>query len=294
MLLEGLKFAFATSVFGMFLSLILSVLGKFCGTSGEDTEILISIDGKMGSMEKNMSGLVATLESPTELVKQFSEMKVFLKDELKQINVSLDQALMELAKGASSEVIQALERIIVEFNTNLQEQFGENFKELNAACLKLLEWQRNYRLHVEASEKHLSGIIGILDKASAAAAELVSSHEETRDICREVGGLIKTYDVQVRTLATHLESCKELGEEAKVFLSNTQDALVMSSKNMNDFSGVIQQSVSVQSEALTQLTKEIESQLPEALGQLEDVLTDLTNQFAGDYKSLFEFVANKR
>jgi chromosome segregation ATPase len=286
-LLEGLKFAFAISVLGMFLSLTLSILDKFTGGLEEDTDILRSIDKKMG-------GLITTLQSPAELVSQFTEMKTFLKKHLEKINLSLDKALDQLGRGATQEVIQALDKIITEFNKNLQAQFGENFKELNKACYKMVEWQDKYKSHVDIAEERLKKIMHTLDEANSAVSELAHQNKETTDVCRQVGGLISTYDFQVKTLATHLESCKTLGQQAGNFLSNTEKALTLSSENLNSFSGLIENSVSKQSETLAQLTKDIDDQLPKALGELEKVLTNITNQFAADYRSLFQFITDKK
>lgn len=286
-LLEGLRFAFAGSVLGMFLSLVLTCAQKIFEESSEDDQVLQSIDRKMGS-------LVTTIQAPGQLVKQFTEMKTFLKDHLEKINVSLDQALEQLARGATQEVTQALERIITEFNQNLTTQFGDNFKELNVACKSLVDWQRQYKTHVDGAEKTLQQILRSLEVSREAATHIVESNEKTQKICHEVGGLIKTYDIQIRTLEAHLQSCRTLGEQAGTFLSTTQTALSRSADNMNNFSGVIEASVGKQSESLAQLTKELDEQIPRALGELEKVLTAITNQFAADYRSLFQFVTNKR
>ncbi len=294
LLLEGLKFAFATSVAGMFLSLLLGIIEKFCGENSEDNELLYGIYCKMDEMSTNMTSLTETLKSPSELVNQFSEMKDFLHVQMEKVNVSLDKALEQLARGASKELIRALENIIADFNNNLKEQFGDNFQELNQACFKLLEWQRNYRNHVESAEGHLAQILIAMDKAAKDATTLVNAHQETKEICEGVSGLIQTYDLQVQTLASYLESCKQLGSEAKEFLATTEHALVRSSENMNNFSQTIETSVRAQSTSLATLTEEINQQLPEALGELERVLTELTRQFAGDYRSLFEFVTDRR
>jgi hypothetical protein len=285
-LLEGLKFAFAISVLGMFLSLTLSILDKFTGGAEDDSEILRSIDRKMG-------GLVTSIESPAVMVREFRQMKTFLKEHLEHINVSLDQALQQLAKGATSEVIQALEKIITEFNRNLETQFGENFKELNVACHKLVEWQNKYRVHVDSTEASLSVIIRSLGEAREAVGDLVKRGEATANVCADVAGLIRTYDVQVQTLATYLERCKLLGEQAGTFLSNTERAVTLSA-DIGTFSALIQDSVGKQSEALAKLTKEIDEQMPKTLGELEKVLTSITNQFAADYRSLFQFITDKR
>ncbi|MBN8549113.1 MAG: hypothetical protein J0M12_07360 [Deltaproteobacteria bacterium] len=286
-LLEGLKFAFAISVLGMFLSLSLSIIEKFTGQVGEDADVLRSIEQKMGS-------LLATIEAPSAMVREFREMKSFLKEHLGQINSSLEKALLQLAKGATSEVIQALQTIITEFNKNLEDQFGENFKELNVACHKLVQWQEKYRAHVDSTEAHLNKIIIAMDEARAAAADLVKRSEATADVCSDVAGLIKTYDVQVASLSTHLERLKELGDQAGKFISTTEKALTLSTDSINTFSGTIQNSVSKQAESLALMTKEIDQQLPKALGELEKVLTSITNQFAADYRSLFQFITDKR
>ena len=286
-LLEGLRFAFAASVLGMFLSVLLSILHKFLGGTAEDEDVLHSIDRKMGA-------LVTTIESPGELVRQFSEMKIFLKEQMEQVNSSLDQALTQLSRGASQEVVQALERIIKDFNQNLTSQFGDNFKELNTACHRLIEWQGNYKTHIETAEEGLQAILDSLEESCEAAQEINQANQQTQKVCKEVGGLIRTYDVQVGTLATHLQSCKALGEQAGQFLTYTQKAISQSADNLNQFSGVIENSVGKQSESLARLTKDIDQQLPKALGELEKVLTDITNQFAADYRSLFQFITDKR
>lgn len=287
-LLEGLKFAFGISVIGMFLSLTLSIIDTFLG-GGEksDDSILRSIDYKIGQ-------LITPKDSSKELVQQFVEMKSFLKGHLEDINSSLEKALLHLAQGATKEVTQALERIMTEFNENLKTQFGENFKQLNLACFKLVEWQEKYRAHIDATESHLAEIIHSLDKARDAARDLVAREEKTAAVCDKVGGLIRTYDLQVGTLATYLEQCKNLGNQAGSFLANTEKALALSNENLDSFSRVIESSLGKQSEALAQLTEDIDRQVPKALGELEKVLTTITNQFAADYRSLFQFITDKR
>jgi methyl-accepting chemotaxis protein len=286
-LLEGLKFAFAISVLGMFLSITLNIIDKFCGGIEDNSDILKSIDRKLG-------GVMTSIQSPAELVSQFTEMKTFLKAHLEKINSSLDKALTQLARGATEEVIKALERIIIEFNQNLQDQFGENFKELNKACYKMVEWQSNYRTHVDETEEHLLQIIKGMKEARTAVAELTKNNKETQEVCMQVAGLIRTYDVQVQTLAIYLESCKKLGDQARSFLTDTEQAITQSTKSISSFSDIIQTSVGKQSQSLAQLTEDIDQQLPAALGELEKVLTNITNQFASDYRSLFQFITDKR
>lgn len=46
-------------------------------------------------------------------------------------------------------MIEALRQVIVEFNQNLMEQFGENFKKLNRAVKDLVQWRENYKTRIK-------------------------------------------------------------------------------------------------------------------------------------------------
>ena len=72
------------------------------------------------------------------------------------MNNSLEIAIDKLSKGATEEIIRALEHVIKEFNNELQSSFGDNFIKLNEAVVNLLEWQNNYKTHIEHIEEHLN------------------------------------------------------------------------------------------------------------------------------------------
>ena len=54
-----------------------------------------------------------------------------------------------MAEDNSKARIETLEQVIRDLNTQLNEQFGENFKQLNEAVGALLSWQDQYKDHVE-------------------------------------------------------------------------------------------------------------------------------------------------
>ena len=45
--------------------------------------------------------------------------------------------------------------VIREFNEKISEQFGDNFKQLNEAVGRLLEWQENYRTQIEQTQTEI-------------------------------------------------------------------------------------------------------------------------------------------
>lgn len=116
---------------------------------------------------------------------------------------SIILSIYKPANGNSSEILEALELVVSEFNHNLTEQFGDNFKQLNEAVKHMIIWQENYKTHIAESEKNLEHILLQLEKIEVLKEEekksiqhLISnletssnnvkhSLEETTDIVKE-------------------------------------------------------------------------------------------------------------
>jgi len=106
-------------------------------------------------------------------------------------------------KQNNSEVLGALEGIVREFNHNLTEQFGDNFKQLNEAVAKMIIWQENYKTQIAKNEESLKHILKelkqitlikdnqekhisqLIDNLAASSYEVKISLEEATDIVKE-------------------------------------------------------------------------------------------------------------
>lgn len=205
-LLDGLKIAFITSIIGMGLAIFLSIIQKFKGGDNEEDEIVIlnnihkrlekldDITDKLSLLEdvkKHTENLLFTntkLESIDANIKIVSkdisnvkdELKAnqrdlfsFLKDKLSEIDNSLKEAVKSLSEGATEEIIKALEGVIQDFNNNLTDQFGDNFKQLNEAVLNMIEWQDNYKNSVEMFEEQLKETLSNTNESHEKTASLI-------------------------------------------------------------------------------------------------------------------------
>lgn len=101
------------------------------------------------------------------------------------------------------EVIYALEEVVKDFNKNLTEQFGDNFKQLNEAVKNMIVWQDNYKSHIQESEESIGHIIKelkqislakeseqaniqkLIDNLTASSDKVKTSLEETTNIVKE-------------------------------------------------------------------------------------------------------------
>jgi len=299
LLLDGLKIAFITSIVGMGLSLVLSFIQKMSDTidAEDESKILLSINNKLErlSILNNIDEKLNNLDSIDKNINNLSEemrdnqslLFEFLEKSLNKINHSLDDAIETLAQGATEEIINALERVISDFNNNLTEQFGDNFKELNESVKNMIVWQENYKESILTLETAFNNVILGISITEEKLNSMSSNYQKIDRTHQHLTEIITTNNNQINNLEAHLKQLSYMGEKSKVMIDS-----------IDDFSKKIKGSLSNQSETLTQLIqdneklkREIEKQLPLSLGELNKSLTSLTNKFRDDYNSFLEHMS---
>ena len=312
-LLEGLKTAFVTSILGMTISIFLSAIQKKSGKGqsedelgilnqisnrleileqiSENTKYLETIplmNTKLDSIDTNIKHLSADISSVKEEMRSNQKMLFeFLETSLNNVNRTLEEAIEVLAEGATKEIIKALEGVIQDFNNNLTEQFGDNFKQLNDAVKNMIDWQNNYKSSIEKTEEHLKTLITTiegtsiqLETISSSTTKMSDNYTKIDETSEKLHKIIEANNNQINNLENHLKTLAEIGEKAKLSVTS-----------IDEFSDKIQTSVSAQSEALNKLTQDINKQLPDALNELNKALTTLTNKFKQDYEFFLEQVS---
>ena len=194
LLLDGLKLAFTTSIVGILLSAALRlvlVLGKdgrprqeASGAetaSGEGVEILTLIDRQTLLADAQ---LTATLQLTEQLGRMDERLIQTLESQHRTHLAALDRFGETLSDMGSRHLIGALESVIRDFNANLGEQFGENFRRLDASVAKLLDWQDQYRRHME-------GLGQQLDQAIAGVAQSQTSLEALTQQARQISSHVE-------------------------------------------------------------------------------------------------------
>ena len=184
----------------------------------------------------------------------------------------LDEFAEIMSRSATEQVIEALKEVITDFNKNLTEQFGDNFKELNAAVEKLVEWQENYRKQLEQLHK--------LYEESTAAITLIEQRcaliPQSMD---KLEPIIETANRQITELEQHLAAFAEMRDKATEAIPQIQNQ----TRQMIDD---IAASVSLASERYKQLSEDTEklqintaNSFAKFLKGTEDLQQELTNGF---------------
>jgi len=112
-------------------------------------------------------------------------------------------SILKPKKETKNEMLSALELVVRDFNNNLTEQFGDNFKQLNESVKNMIIWQENYKNQIQYQEQNLNNILSelkqvsilkqdeekniqkLISNLSYASDQVRGSLEETTDIVKE-------------------------------------------------------------------------------------------------------------
>ena len=125
-----------------------------------------------------------------------------------------------MAENNNKAFIQVLNESMKDLNNQLTEQFGENFKELNRAVFKLVEWQENYKNTViEVTETQKMIFTGI-DKMKDDINSFADTGAKIVIIAENLNDTINNTNKQSAELNTHLTSMVELNKTATELIPN--------------------------------------------------------------------------
>ncbi len=225
-LLQGLKTAFISSVAGLSASLLFRLFAPL--------PFIVPRDGGAAEAEVGPEDVVAVLTEQKDLLQatrdaiaggeesslagQLKLLRGDLGDRQRAFETKLwehlDKFAESLSRSATEQVIEALKEVIVDFNRNLTEQFGDNFKKLDESVRKLVEWQENYRRQIEQLHRLYDQSvrqIAAIEESVARVAERSESIPATMERLTEV---VKAASAEIEELERHLAAFAELRDRA--------------------------------------------------------------------------------
>ena len=221
-LLRGLRFAFITSIIGLFLSILHEWLSQNWDTNTDNDPT--------NKLLKKIADNIRVLGADGEgtLLGQFKLLRSDFNDFAGKVAKSSSEQ-------ATKAIVEALTEVIKNFNAKITEQFGDNFKHLNEGVEKLLVWQKDYQEYMEGYKENLDFLSKAIETNSQAVAKLP-------DMVDKVHQTVETTDNELLKLTTTTEALKEFSEG----LNESLPQLVESIQSLTDDS----------IEKMTQLTKE--------------------------------------
>ena len=195
-----------------------------------------------------------------------------------------------MAEENSKAFIEALNKTIRDFNNNLIESFGSNFKQLNEAVIKLVDWQEEYKQIIEITTENQKVIF---DSFNGIEKELQTFSAETKNInsiVSELSTITKESMEQNIKLNETLSVFSELNNQAKELIPNLveinnnidNDIKTFNSysngliDNLNNFSNNLQNNFS---QYIDDINRGVKGSTDSIMGIMEESLKKIEDNF---------------
>jgi len=209
-LLEGLKTAFITSLFGMFFSIVLKYLFSFYDKQDLQNESIASGDPSvlLRQISTNITTLTETVVSlgdvifgifrsdeETSIISQLKLIRTEMIDLKREVTKTLRDFGEKVAELGTEAMIEALRQVIEQFNARLNDLVGEEFKQLKEAMIELNRWQISYRDSVNTLQSKLTEYLVQVELSSELLEKAASSIGRASEHFDSIDGSLSTISI---------------------------------------------------------------------------------------------------
>ena len=266
-LLDGIKTSFWASIAGIIGALTIKARCQIFGppriSSGEGLQGATIDD--LARLLKSLNHSLAGEEDST----LFSQVKLLRQETgygLKAVYSSLENYMEKMADNNSKALIEALKEVIRDFNAKINEQFGDNFKQLNSAVERILVWQEAYRQQMAEMIDQQRATAENMSVAAARYSELLQQAERFSSIA-----------ASLQALLTGLESQREHLHGALTDLGNllkaAGDGVPRLEGRITELTRQIEASVRDTGEKLAVASRELTRSVQESHAEMRRILT---------------------
>lgn len=273
-MIDGLGVAVWSSITGILgaLSIRLRFAIQTIHNASEPTSKQTSVadlNNSLGNLNENLSQL------RLEGVEQSSAM------------LASNQSYREKMVAANTEALtSAVTTVMTEFNSRIEVQYGENFKEFNASLGKLLEWQRTYANQLDDMLRVQESSLKVIDHASESYEAMIAHSKEFNAIASSLGELLGGLEKQTSNLEGYLSGLSSLVGQATEglpalgsYVEELTEKLSSSiEKNNETLSGVLTQAARDIAETVDEVTTSLASSVNQAHGGLAEHVETMTNK----------------
>jgi DNA anti-recombination protein RmuC len=277
LLLGGLKTAFWSSIAGLLGALSIKGRAIMDATHGAgSTKRTASIDDLHYAMVQINESLT---EKDQTLIQELSLMRLESQQHSSNLIDAMGRYQTQMVEANTKALIDALGAVMRDFNTKIDEQYGDNFKRLNESVGKMLEWQKEYKQQLIELADNQKTIGHSMKDASAAFENMVNHAESFNGISESLGNMLQGLNTQRDVLDQHLSGLARLVSEAGAGLPQLEERITFLTTGMG--------------EALVQYNDRMEIMLEKTTTSMDNTTKNLTHTLQTSYSDAFAQLDNK-
>lgn len=215
-LLQGIRTSFWSSVVGIFWALTLKIRVALFG----DAPVAAS-GTQEGSTVDDLARLLSQLNlsiaggSDSPLLGQIRHLRADNNDRLDRLIGAFASYAENIAETNAKALVKALSEVVRDFNTKLNEQFGENFRRLNAGVERLVAWQAQYEKQLQSLIEQETSTRENMTEAVLRFSDIVNMATEFAAAARSLQHFVGQLSTQTEQLAQALMVLSGLTNEVR-------------------------------------------------------------------------------
>ena len=204
-LLGGIRTAFWSSVVGIFWALTLKIRVALFG----DATVRAS-GAQEGSTVDDLARLLVQLNrsiaggDDSGLLSQVKLLRADSNDRIDRLTEAFDRYAENIAETNSKALVSSLSEVVRDFNAKINEQFGDNFRQLNSAVETLVSWQVQYEKQLEALIEQETATRESMTEAALRFTDMVNMASEFAAVARSLQNIVGTVNNQSEQLSRTL------------------------------------------------------------------------------------------
>ncbi|NVK38737.1 MAG: hypothetical protein HWE18_12495 [Gammaproteobacteria bacterium] len=272
-LLSGLKTAFWSSIAGLFGALTIKFRAVMDATHGEEHhQRTASID----DLNDSLRAILKTLsENDDETAfQQIALMRVEQQRQSDDLITAMQHYQEKMVEANTQALIEALAVVMRDFNTKIDEQYGENFKRLNDSVGSMLQWQQEYKQQLMELADNQQRIGQSMVEATSAFENMVRHAESFNGISESLGNMLQGLNTQRDVLDKHLTGLAKLVSEAGQGLPQLEERITFLTTGL--------------AQTLEQYNSRMENMLSQTTQSMNSTTNQLSEQLQQAYVGAFE------
>lgn len=284
-LLSGLKTAFWSSIAGLFGALTIKFRAVMDATQGEEYhQRTASIDDLHTALTEINQSLKT--EDGDSLINELGLVRTEQKRQSEDLITAMDHYQTQMVEANTQALIDALGIVMRDFNTKIDEQYGDNFKRLNESVGQMLAWQQDYKEQLSSLTDNQQRIGQSMNYATEAFESMVNHAESFNGISESLGDMLKGLDSQREVLDKHLTGLAHLVNEAGEGLPQLEERMTFLTSGLadnlekynNNMQSMLSQTTASMNKATQGLTSELQTAYTTAFSELDSKIVQTLTQ----------------
>ena len=287
----SMKIAFITSVSGLLGSLILNYNLK--EVSNEDAGLSDVIDtirsgdetlfGKIDVMGASIKDLSMSINGKEEgsLLNQIVLLRSNINDKFTSLTEEFRQFAQLQAENNTKALVEAIREVIGDFNAKINEQFGENFKELNNAVGDLVVWQENYKEILESTYDKINIASQSIEHSKTMLNAVQERFTENMKINDDVKVSLEVLGKENEEMEQKMEAFRDLSETAKdafpIIKSNIENLTEGFTSHVDSTFSTVESNLRSQQTMTNELVENIKDNVTRSMDTLDSSVEKTNN-----------------